>query len=192
MANMGYIRVSSVDQNTARQLDGIALDQTFIDKASGKNTERPQLNCLLEKVSAGDVVYVHSMDRLARNLQDLLTLVETFNKRGVTVKFKKESIEFSPDKEKNPISVLLLHLLGAVAQFERSLILERQKEGIAKAKERGAFKGRKPIDSEILKSAKVLVENGLPMGKVAKQLGVAQSTLYKYAKKKPSGYEWKI
>ena len=88
--------------------------------------------------------------------------------------------------------MLLLHLLGAVAQFERSLILERQKRELQKAKERGAFKGRKPIDSEILKSAKVLVENGLPMGKVAKQLGVAQSTLYKYAKKKPSGYEWKI
>ncbi|MBS4846598.1 MAG: recombinase family protein [Burkholderiales bacterium] len=160
MANMGYIRASSVDQNTARQLDGIAIDQTLIDKVSGKNPDRPQLHCLLEKVSAGDVVYVHSMYRLARNLQDLLTLVETFNKRGETVKFTKESIEFSPDKEKNPMSVPLLHLLGVVVQFERSLILERQKEGIAKAKERGTFKGRKTIDSEILKSAKVLVENG--------------------------------
>ncbi len=160
MANMGYIRVSSVDQNTARQLDGIAIHQTFIDKVSGKNTVRPQLHCLLKKVSAGDADYVHSRDRLARNLQDLLTLVETFNKRGVTVKFKKEPIEFSPDKEKNPMSVPLLHLLGVVVQFERSFILERQKEGIAKAKERGAFKGRKPIDSDILKSAKVLVENG--------------------------------
>lgn len=165
MANMGYIRVSSVDQNTARQLDGIAIDQTFIDKVSGKNTDRPQLRCLLEKVSAGDVVYVHSMDRRALNLQDLLTLVETFNKRGVTVKFKKESIEFGPDKEKNPMSVPLLHLLGVVVQFERSLILERQKEGIAKAKGRGAFRGRKLIDSEILKSAKVLVENGLQWDK---------------------------
>ena len=116
VSNLGYIRVSSVDQNTARQLDGVILDQIFIDKASGKNTERPQLHSLLEKVSTGDIVYVHSMDRLVRNLQDLLSLVETFNKRGVTVKFKKEAIELRK-RIRCPCRCFICW--GAVAQFDR-------------------------------------------------------------------------
>ncbi len=100
MANLGYIRVSSVDQNTARQLDGIALDQTFIDKASGKNTDRPQLHCLLEKFLPVMLFMSIAWTDLHATYRIFFTLVETFNKRGVTVKFKKESIEFSPDKEK--------------------------------------------------------------------------------------------
>ncbi len=192
MSRIGYIRVSSADQNTSRQLDGTELDRTFVDKTSGKDTDRPQLKAMLSALTPGDEIYVHSMDRLARNLQDLLHLVEEFQKRGVSVRFVKEGIDFHPGERESPMSMLLLQMLGAVAQFERSLILERQREGIAKAKERGAYKGRKPLSPEILKSAKVLVESGLSIAKAAKQLHVSQSALYRYAKKRPSGYDWDI
>ena len=147
---------------------------------------------MLSALTSGDEVCVHSMDRLARNLQDLLHLVEEFQSRGVSVSFIKEGIEFHPGERENPMSILLLQMLGAVAQFERSLILERQREGIVKAKKRGAYKGRKPLSPDILKSAKVLVESGLSIAKTAKQLHVSQSALYRYAKKRPSGYDWNI
>ena len=184
MSRIGYIRVSSADQNTSRQLDGTELDRTFVDKTSGKDTDRPQLKAMLSALTPGDEIYVHSMDRLARNLQDLLHLVEEFQKRGVSVRFVKEGIDFHPGERESPMSMLLLQMLGAVAQFERSLILERQ--------ERGAYKGRKPLSPEILKSAKVLVESGLSIAKAAKQLHVSQSALYRYAKKRPSDYDWDI
>src|SRR5208282_799059 len=139
---VGYKRVSTGEQNTARQLHDVKVDKLFEDKASGKNRERPALKAALEYCREGDVLIVHSMDRLARNLSDLLELVKDLTTRGVAVQFVKENMLFTGDD--NAMANLLLQLLGAVAQFERALILERQREGIAIAKRAGRYKGRKP------------------------------------------------
>ncbi|MBF6540551.1 recombinase family protein [Nocardia farcinica] len=136
---LGYVRVSSVDQNTVRQLDGIAVDRMFTDKASGKDTERPELDELIAFVREGDTVFVHSMDRLAHNLDDLRHLVWVLTGKGVRVEFVKESLTFTG--EDSPMATLLLSVMGAFAEFERSLILERQREGIAAAKAQGVYTG---------------------------------------------------
>ena len=120
---VGYIRVSSVDQNTVRQLEGIRLDRVFTDKASGKDTKRPQLEALLEFVREGDLVVCHSMDRLARNLDDLRKLVMGLTKRGIRVEFVKEALTFTG--EDSPMATLLLNVMGSFAQFERV----RRKQG---------------------------------------------------------------
>ena len=135
--NIGYIRVSSVDQNTDRQLDGTELDKIFTDKCSGKDTNRPQLQLLIDFVREGDTVFVHSMDRLARNLDDLRKLVSNLTSKGVIIKFMKENLVFT--SEASPMSTLLLSVMGAFAEFERALIRERQKEGIAIAKKAGKY-----------------------------------------------------
>ena len=182
---IGYVRVSTADQNIDRQLSGLVLDRVFTEHASGKNVGgRPALNEMLTFIREGDDVYVHSMDRLARNLRDLLSLVEQINANGVTLHFVTENLSFSPNTEANPMATLMLSLLGAVAQFERSLILERQREGIAKAKARGAYKGRKPLDKNMLERAKELYAGGMSIVNIAKQLGCGKSTLYNYLKSK--------
>ena len=139
---VGYIRVSTVDQNTVRQLDGIDVERTYTDKASGKDAARPQLDELIGYVCDGDTVIVHSMDRLARNLDDLRRLVRTLTGKGVRVEFVKENLTFTG--EDSPMANLLLSVMGAFAEFEGALILERQREGIAAAKGRGDYTGRKP------------------------------------------------
>src|SRR3954467_6334830 len=138
---IGYIRVSTLDQETQRQLEGVALDQTFTDKASGKDTNRPQLEFMLRFARTGDTVVVHSMDRLARNLDDLRRIVHTLTGKGVQIEFVKEQLTFTG--EDSPMASLLLSVMGAFAEFERALIHERQREGITLAKQRGAYKGRK-------------------------------------------------
>ena len=138
---IGYVRVSSFDQNADRQLDQVAVDRLFTDKASGKDTQRPELDALLDFVSEGDIVVVHSMDRLARNLDDLRRVVQRLTKRGVRIEFIKESLTFTG--EDSPMANLMLSVMGAFAEFERALIRERQREGIALAKQRGAYRGRK-------------------------------------------------
>jgi DNA invertase Pin-like site-specific DNA recombinase len=139
--SIGYIRVSSLDQQVARQLEGIALDRTFTDTASGKDTRRPQLELLLSFARAGDTVVVHSMDRLARNLDDLRRIVHTLTGKGVRIEFVKEHLAFTG--EDSPMASLMLSVMGAFAEFERALINERQREGIALAKQRGAYRGRR-------------------------------------------------
>ena len=182
---IGYVRVSTADQNIDRQLSGLVLDRVFTEHASGKNVgDRPALNEMLAFIREGDDVYVHSMDRLARNLRNLLSLVEQINAKGVTLHFVTENLSFAPNTEANPMATLMLSLLGAVAQFERSLILERQREGIAKAKARGAYKGRKPLDKSMLERAKELYAGGMSIVNIAKQLGCGKSTLYNYLKSK--------
>jgi DNA invertase Pin-like site-specific DNA recombinase len=138
---IGYVRVSTLDQNEKRQLEGQVLDRVFTDKASGRDTTRPQLTELLQFARDGDTVVVHSMDRLARNLDDLRALVQGLTSKGVRVEFVKESLVFTG--EDSPMANLMLSVMGAFAEFERSLIRERQREGIALAKQRGAYKGRK-------------------------------------------------
>jgi DNA invertase Pin-like site-specific DNA recombinase len=124
---IGYQRVSTVDQNTARQLDGVELDKVFTDRASGRDIKRPELARALDYVRDGDTLVVHSMDRLARNLEDLRRMVRELTSSGVKVEFVKESLTFAGDD--SPMNTLLLSMLGAVAEFERSMILERQREG---------------------------------------------------------------
>src|ERR671916_3038658 len=143
---MGYIRVSTLDQNTERQLDGIEVDKTFTDKASGKDTKRPQLELMMSFVRSGDTVVIHSMDRLARNLDDLRRIVQTLTGKGVRIEFVKEHLTFTG--EDSPMANLMLSVMGAFAEFERALINERQREGIALAKQRGAYRGRKKALSQ--------------------------------------------
>jgi DNA invertase Pin-like site-specific DNA recombinase len=138
---IGYVRVSTLDQNEKRQLESQVLDRVFTDKASGRDTSRPELTELLRFARNGDTVVVHSMDRLARNLDDLRALVQGLTGKGVRVEFVKESLVFTG--EDSPMANLMLSVMGAFAEFERSLIRERQREGIALAQQRGAYRGRK-------------------------------------------------
>ena len=126
---IGYVRVSSFDQNPERQLENVSLNKVFTDKASGKDTKRPELEALLAFVREGDTVVVHSMDRLARNLDDLRRLVQMLTKRGIRIEFVKEGLHFTG--EDSPMANLLLSVMGAFAEFERALIRERQREGLA-------------------------------------------------------------
>lgn len=180
---IGYVRVSSVDQNDARQLDGMALDRVFTDKASGKDTDRPQLKALREVVlREGDHLFVHSMDRLSRSLKDLQAVVEELTGRGVAVTFVKESMTFSGNDD--PMATLMLQLLGAVSQFERALIKERQREGIAIAKAKGGvYKGRKPaLDAEAAASLRDMAARGIPKTDIAATLGISRASVYEYLK----------
>jgi DNA invertase Pin-like site-specific DNA recombinase len=176
---VGYIRVSSVDQNTVRQLEGIRLDRVFTDKASGKDTKRPQLEAMLEFVREGDLVVCHSMDRLARNLDDLRRLVMGLTKRGIRVEFVKESLTFTG--EDSPMATLLLSMLGAVSEFERALIKERQREGIAIAKKNGVYKGRKPsLTPEQAGELRKRVAAGEKKAGIARDFNISRETLYQY------------
>ena len=138
-----YKRVSTTDQNTERQLLDVVCDRAYIEKISGKNTDRPELQAMLLNIRAGDMVNVHSMDRLARNTKDLLNLVEEITGKGANIVFHKENLTFAPDKQ-DPYQKMMMTMLGAVAELERNLILERQREGIALAKMHGKYKGGQP------------------------------------------------
>lgn len=183
---IGYVRVSSADQNDARQLDGVALDKTFTDKASGKDTNRPQLIAMLEFVREGDHIYVHSMDRLSRSLRDLQDVVERLTAKGITITFVNESLTFEPpttgaDAHKTAYSTLMLQLLGAVGQFERALIKERQREGIAIAKAKKLYKGRKPaLDDADVAKLKQMVADGLAKVEIAKTFDISRASVYVY------------
>lgn len=178
MANVGYIRVSSTEQNTERQLDGVQLDKAFADRVSGATTERPELQNLLGYVREGDVIHVHSIDRLARSLVDLLALVQSLTAKGVHVRFHKENLLFTG--ESNPTQELMLSIMGSVAQFERAMIRERQREGIVKAKAKGVYKGRsKTIDDEAIRAH---VAAGNSYRATAKALDVGVSTVQRAMK----------
>lgn len=129
---VGYVRVSSFDQNPDRQLDAVSVARTFVDRASGKDARRLELDRLLAFVRDGDTVVVHSMDRLARNLDDLRRLVQDLTRRGVRIEFVKECLTFTG--EDSPMANLMLSVMGAFAEFERALLQERQREGIAPAR----------------------------------------------------------
>jgi DNA invertase Pin-like site-specific DNA recombinase len=177
---VGYIRVSSLDQNTERQLDGQELDKVFTDKASGKDTKRPQLQAALEYLREGDSLAVHSMDRLARNLDDLRRIVLGLTGKGVLVEFVKERLTFTG--EDSAMSQLLLSVMGAFAEFERSLIRERQREGIALAKKAGVYKGRKPsLSAERAAELRKRVQAGEKRAALAREFGISRETLYQYA-----------
>jgi DNA invertase Pin-like site-specific DNA recombinase len=183
MANgqrVGYIRVSSVDQNTARQLDGLDLDKRFEDKASAKDTDRPMLKACLTHLREGDALIVHSMDRLARNLMDLRAIVDDLTTRGIAVEFVKEGLTFTRDA--NSMSKLLLNVMGAFAEFERELIRERQREGIAIARKAGKFsKDRaKKLTSAQVAEIRELIATGAKKAGIAQSYGISRETLYQY------------
>lgn len=179
---IGYIRVSSEGQNTERQLEGVELDKCFVDKVSGKSMQRDQLRALIDYAREGDHIFVHSMDRLARNLDDLRQLVRTFCNNGISITFTKESLTFGGDD--SPMSNLLLSVMGAFAEFERSLIKERQREGIAIAKKRGVYKGRKQsLTNEQILQLQKRVEARENKASLAREFGISRQTLYEYLKK---------
>jgi DNA invertase Pin-like site-specific DNA recombinase len=177
--NIGYIRVSTTEQSLERQLEGVKCDRSFVDKISGKSTLRPALQEMLTYARDGDTVIVHSMDRLARNLDDLRTIVKQLNAKQVKVRFIKEALEFTGDD--SAISNLLLSVMGAFAEFERTLIKERQMEGVALAKKRGAYKGRKKtLTIEEQSNLLEAVKNGLSKTEIANHFGLNRSTVYEY------------
>lgn len=176
---LGYIRVSTVEQNTARQLEGVTLDRIFEDKASGKDVRRPALTELLGFAREGDLVVCHEMSRLARNLDDLRRIVKELTSKGVKVQFMKEGLTFTG--EDSPMSTLLLSVMGAFAEFERALIRERQMEGIAIAKREGRYKGRKKkLTTEQVKAVMEHIKTGSKKAAVAREFRVSRATLYSY------------
>jgi len=180
---IGYIRVSTELQNIDRQLADIELDKKFVDKTSGKNLIRDQYLLMMDYVREGDSIFVHSMDRLARNLYDLKKTVITLNQKGVKVHFVKENLIFNGDD--NPMSNLLLSVMGAFAEFERDIILERVREGVKIAKMKGAYKGRKRIlNSEQVIELKEMLKNGMRIVNIAKHFNVHRTSIYGYLKER--------
>lgn len=184
-SKIGYIRVSSFYQNHERQLESIKLDKCFIDKVSGKSIERPQLKEMLNYVREGDTVYIHSMDRLARNLDDLRKIVKQLTNQKITINFLKENLIFKKEEKDSPMSSLLLSIMGAFAEFERELIKERQREGIEIAKKKGLYKGRKPCltKEQITELKQRILTNKENKTDIAKYFNISRETVYKYLKK---------
>lgn len=178
---IGYIRISTVDQNTARQevlMKELGVDQVYIDKMSGKNTDRPQLRKMMSFVREGDTVIVESISRFARNTRDLLDLVEQLTKKKVEFVSKKEAIDTT-----TPTGKFMLTIFGAVAELEREYILQRQREGIAIAKENGIYKGRKPIDCPELEAVIGQWKRGeMTAVEAMKRLNLKPRTFYRKAK----------
>jgi len=178
---VGYVRVSSLDQNSERQLDGVPLDHVFTDQASGKDTKRPELARLLAFVRSGDTVVVHSMDRLARNLDDLRRIVQQLTGRNIQIQFFKEGLTFTG--EDSPMATLLLSVMGAFAEFERALIRERQREGITVAKQNGVYTGgKKVLSSAAIADLKSRVAAGEAKARLAREFGISRETLYRYVR----------
>jgi DNA invertase Pin-like site-specific DNA recombinase len=159
-------------------LEQVQVDKVFTDKASGKDTHRPALDSLLSFVRDGDTV-VHSMDRLARNLDDLRRLVQQLTQRKVRIEFVKEHLTFTG--EDSPMANLMLSVMGAFAEFERALIRERQREGIVLAKQRGAYRGRKRALSDAdIAIVKLRAVGGDNKTQIARDFGISRETLYQY------------
>lgn len=181
---VGYVRVSSLDQNPERQLEelkAMQVEKIFMDKLSGKNVKRPELQNMLNFVREGDTLVVHSLDRLARNLSDLLTMVQDLTGRGVSVRFLNERLDFDAGKEASPVANLMLCMVGAFAEFERSMIKRRQTEGIALDKERGVYKGRqRSVTDEQIQEVRSMIDMGVPLSKAVKKVGISRTTAYKY------------
>ncbi len=176
MANVGYVRVSTVDQNTERQLDGVSLDKTYSEKVSGKSADRPELKAMMGYVREGDTVHVHSIDRLGRNTKDLLTIVEDLKGRGVKVQFHKEGLLIDGV---NPFGEMMLTVLAGVAQMERSMMLMRQKEAYEVAKANGKSIGRG--NAKNIDRAAIIADlaAGKSLRLTAKDNGVSLNTVYR-------------
>ena len=178
-----YKRVSTIVQSTERQLIDVPSDREYEDKLSGKNRERPQLEAMLSNLRSGDIVNVHSMDRLARNTRDLLNIVDEINKIGATIKFHKENLSFEPNKQ-DPYQQLMMTMLAAVSSLERELINQRVREGVALAKAKGKYKGGKnKLSDEQVSELNNLYKQGIPIAKIARQFNITRPTVYGYIAK---------
>ena len=182
---VGYKRVSTPDQRFDRQLVGVALDRVFAESASGSSTNRPELTAALKYLREGDTLFTHSIDRLARNLDDLRRLVKELTARGVTVTFITENLTFEPNGKGSAMSAMLLSVMGALGEFERRITDERRAEGIAQAKLRGVYKGRKPALSPAV--ARALVEAAknpdVSLNALAKEFGISARTVSRYLRR---------
>lgn len=180
---VGYIRVSTVLQNTVRQLDGILLDKTFTDKCSGRDTNRPQLQLCLEFLREGDTLVVHAMDRLARSIVDLRQMIDSLTAKGVQVQFIKENLTFNG--KDSLMANLMLSIMGAVAEFELGKIAERRDEGIVAAKKAGKYLGRAPAirasNGKLADLTKLAAEN-TPVAEMARAVNVSRQTIYSWLK----------
>ena len=179
-AKVGYIRVSTIEQNEARQteaLSSVGVDKIFMDKASGKDTNRPQHKQMLEYIREGDIVYVTELSRLGRSTSDLLNIITQMKARGVSFQSLKEKIDTD-----SPAGKLQLTMLAAIAEFERDMIHERQAEGIAIAKKEGKYKGRKPVAVDI-ESIQKKHDMGVPLAVIARENKISRTTLYKLIRK---------
>lgn len=181
---VGYIRVSTLDQNADRQhvaLNEAHVEKIYEDHISGANTDRAQFQAMMQFLREGDELVVLSLDRLARNLRDLLDTVETLGKRGVSVRFLKENLLFDARSNADPTSKLMLSMVGAFAEFERSMIRSRQAEGIALAKARGAYMGRpRSVTDEQISKLKAALAQEVPLTKAARKVGISRTTAYRY------------
>jgi len=175
--NIGYIRVSSEGQNTARQLDGIKLDIEYTDTMTGSIRNRPQLEECLSYIRKGDTLHVHSIDRLARNLRDLQEIIDGLVCKGVTVKFHSENLTFTGDD--SPMNRLTLQMMGAFAEFERTITRTRQREGIDTAKKEGKHLGRPKLDKKLKGEAEKLKSSGLSVSEISKQMNLSRPSIYK-------------
>ncbi len=185
MANIAYVRVSTIEQNEQRQIQALEkhkINKWFVEKISGKDTKRPQLQNMLDYVREGDTIYIHDFSRLARNTKDLLAITELLQDKGVTLISNKENIDTS-----TPTGKLMLTLIGAIAEFERQNLLERQKEGIAIAKAQGKYKGGqvKKIDNNLFDELySDYMQRKITKIELAKQLKISRPTLDKLIKDK--------
>lgn len=173
-----YKRVSTVIQNTERQLQDVPCDRLYEDKLSGKDTNRPEFQTMMNNLRFGDVINVHSLDRVGRNTKDILEIVQQVKDKGCVIHFHKENLKFDGTKT-DMYSELLLTILAGFSAFERNIILERQREGIAIAKEKGVYKGRKSkLTKEQVNTMKIDFENGLAKTEIAKKYGVTRAYVY--------------
>ena len=179
---IGYIRISTADQNTARQellMEQLGVDEVYIDRMSGKNTNRPELKKMMEYVRRGDTVIVESISRFTRNTRDLLELVEKLSAKGVEFVSKKETIDTT-----TPTGKFMLTVFGTVAELEREYIPQRQREGVAIAKDNGVYKGRKPIQPPELEKVMVKWRRGeITAAEAMRQMGMSKSAFYRKVKR---------
>ena len=181
---IGYVRVSTQEQNTLRQeelMESLEVDEVYVDRMSGKNTDRPELKKLLDYVRKGDTVIVESISRFARNTRDLLELVERLTNKGVEFVSRKEAIDTT-----TPTGKFMLTVFGAVAELEREYILQRQREGIEIAKRQGKYTGRKPISSPDFDRVTAQWRRGeLTASQAMKKLGMSKATFYRRVRYNP-------
>ena len=179
-----YVRVSTVEQNTDRQLLNVPCDHTYLEKVSGKDQNRPQLLAMMDALTDGDLINVHDMSRLARNTRDMLEIVDKVLNLGASIKFHKESLFYEAGKKEDHYQKLMLTMMSAFADFERSLILERQREGIAIAKAEGKYKGKQTrFSSEAIEDIKRRFNDPVTnKAELARELKITRSYLYKLVK----------